>query len=265
MYYLHWFMILMSLIGLLLIITAFYSYTKLEGTCTSDSLKTKLRCAIGIGSTLLALGIGFSICVNNCKCSFSDLDKNRIYALVGISFISGIGLLVLTFSINTELNDSNCKVDLGIIPWILGLIATTQLLISTIYIVYTVRKSYMLNTKNNVKTVIKTEIEETSNEEKSSQYEAEKEASQQVQKTILNTMIKEKELELDKTKESILKNRSRKVDPKKSDLEKQAKLIKDISSARKELASVGGDGSSQPDLSSLYGSSMFGPSEKQGS
>ena len=146
MNYLNFFMIFSMFIGFLLVFLSFYSYSKLENTCSSDSLRAKLQTALGIGSTLMALSIGFFICTQhpNCKCSVSnDLNKTKVYYFVLFSLITSIILLFLTFGIKSELSTSDCKVDLDSIPSILGTIASIQLIICILYIAYEIKTLYI--------------------------------------------------------------------------------------------------------------------------
>ena len=239
MSYLHFFMFLLFFIGILLVVLSFFAYSKLGDTCKSSSLKTKLNMGIGIGSTLLALSIGFFICVNRCECAFNDdLDQWKIYSLVAFSLASGIGLLALTFGIKSDLDKPGCKVDLGSLVWLLGIIAILLLLFSIVYIVVIFKGLKPSIPKKEIEKEIVDEAigdEEIGDEEKSAQYDAEKEASKQIQRRILNNQIKEKELALTKTNEVILKTRQAKKDPKGEDLAKVQKLKKEIDFSRREL------------------------------
>jgi hypothetical protein len=255
MSYLHFFMILLFFIGMLLVIMSFFAYSKIKDTCKSEGLKSKLNIGIGIGSALMAMSIGFFICVNRCKCTFNDnLDQWKINGLVSFSLLSGIGLLALTFGIKSDLDNPECNVDLGAIVWLLGLIASIQLVCSVIYIVIIIKK-HVPDTVIKVNSVDKKNLkEEIGDEEKSAQYDAENEASRLVQRRMLTTQIKEKELALTKTNEIILKTRHSKKDPKAEDLTKVQKLKKDIDSSKRELQEL--NSSSQSSLSSGLGSSL---------
>ena len=259
-------MFLLFIIGFLLVFLSFYSFSKIEEKCVTPSLRTKLKIALGIGSTLISLGLGFFICINNsnCKCSFSNnIQKSEIYGLLVFSIISGIGLLILTLGINSDLKDPNCNVDLGVLPLLLGGIAFLQLLFSIIYIIYIIKSpNWGTFTQGKKKQVSDEQVsdkqvsdEQVSDEERSALYEAEKEASITVQKRILNTQIKEKELDLTKTKESILRARHSKKDPKQSDIAKVSKLTKEIFSSKRDLEDVSKGFSSSDNYSSASASS----------
>lgn len=140
MSYLYFFVGLLFIIGLLLVSMTFFAYSKLQNKCSSDSLKSKLRVAIMIGSALIALAVGFYICANhaNCACPL-EASSFKIYSIVGFSLICGISLLILTLGINSDLKDPNCNVDLSVFVWILGAIATIQLICSVIYIINLIR------------------------------------------------------------------------------------------------------------------------------
>lgn len=251
MSFLHFFMILMFLIGLLLIILSFFAYSKIGYECkkTSSSLKTKLRVALGIGSTLLCLAIGFFICVtkSKCKCTFdNEFGKGKIYGLIGFCLMSGIGLLVLTFGIKSDLNEPDCKVDLGIIPWILGSIAIIQLLFSIVYITIHIKNYQSKEGKEGKEGKEDKEEESTpqkdelSHSEQSSKYDSEKEASEQIQKTILNTRLKAKQRDLSKINENILKYKhDTGKDPKQSDIEMQIRLRKDVKDINDDIGKIG--------------------------
>ena len=146
MNYLNFFMIFSMFIGFLLVFLSFYAYSKLENTCTSGSLRAKLQTALGIGSTLIALSIGFFICTKDpsCKCNISnDLDKTKMYSFVLFSLITSIMLLVLTFGIKSELSSPECQVDLGFVPTFLGTISSLQLILSLLYVGYEVKTLYI--------------------------------------------------------------------------------------------------------------------------
>ncbi len=140
--YLNFFMFMIMLSGFLLLFLSFFTYSKLQDNCKYDSLKRKLQISIGIGSTLMALGVGFFICIlgPRCKCDF-NLDKWKIYLLLSSTLLSGIGLLALTLSINSELNNKDCEIDLGPTISILGTISTIQVLFSIFCIIYTAKSN----------------------------------------------------------------------------------------------------------------------------
>ena len=51
----------------------------------------------------------------------------------------GVGLLILTIGINNDLKTNNCDVDLGIVPKLLIGLSITQIVISFIYIIYSLK------------------------------------------------------------------------------------------------------------------------------
>lgn len=150
MNYLYVFIGILFIIGLLLVTMSFYAYSKLGVQCVSDSLKTKLRIAIVIGSALLALAAGFYICIRHASCVCPSLGEstNEMYFMTGFSLISGIILMILTFGINSDLKDPSCNVDLGMFPWFLGGIATIQIVLSVVYIIYTIRQNVEVKNVN---------------------------------------------------------------------------------------------------------------------
>jgi hypothetical protein len=139
---LHIFMFTVFVIGLLLIITAFTAYSKLKNTCTSDSLRSKLRWAIGIGTSIVVLSIGYTVCLKKAgsTCDFGERTEWKMYIMLLSLFCIGVGLLTLTIGIKKDIKSKGCDIDLGIIPDILMVISIIQLIIPVLYVTYIIVK-----------------------------------------------------------------------------------------------------------------------------
>ena len=138
---LHLFMLLIFIIGILLIILTFIVYSKLKDSCNSKDLKTKLRLAIGLGTTFIVITISYMMCItnSNCKCDFGENTNWKFYIMLLLLISMGSGLLILTIGINNDLKTNNCNVDLGIIPNLLIGLSISQIVISFIYIIYSLK------------------------------------------------------------------------------------------------------------------------------
>ena len=90
-------MFLLFVIGILLIMVTFSAYSKLGSGCRSKDLRTKLRWAIGIGTTFVTISMGYTICVSRegCSCDFGERANWKIYIMLYI--INGYGNIVISF------------------------------------------------------------------------------------------------------------------------------------------------------------------------
>ena len=140
---LHLFMLMLFVIGILLIIITFYAYSKLNDKCTSNALRTKLRISIGIGTAFVTMSFGYAICVRSqlCNCEFGERSNIKLYVMLFSLMSMGIGLLILTLGIKSDLTKGGCDVDLGIIPDVLTVISIIQIVIPVLYIVYIYKKT----------------------------------------------------------------------------------------------------------------------------
>jgi len=126
---------LLFVIGLLLIITSFRAYSKLNELC-SKKLRTHLRWCMSIGSVLITISIMYMTCVKNqgCKCDF-DIDAGwKIYLTLFILVVMGIILVSLASGIRSEIKSGQCKDNLGSLPSILMGIGITLIVLPVIYI-----------------------------------------------------------------------------------------------------------------------------------
>lgn len=244
---LHLFMFMLFVIGLLLIITTFNAYSKL-GNCNSTSLRTKLRWMTGLGSTFFTLSLGYGVCIYKAgnTCSFGKRANWKIYMMLVTLMIMGIGLLVLTFGINDELNKPGCNVDLGEIPNILIVLAFLQIFIPLLYIGWIIYSKNPQGSKRNdddVDVVDKVddddEEEEDSDEYASIKAESERSAINKRRKNRYKNIISSKEKELSEVQDKIEEARSRNKNPKQKDVAKEEQLIKEISQANKSMKSIG--------------------------
>lgn len=126
------------MIGLLLVVISFQVYNKLTSSCTSSQLRLNLRIAIGIGSTIMALTLGYGICMKNCNCVIGSVGDYKTYVLLGFMFILGICLSVLTGSIKNISNE--CNINIGCLTTNLYWISVIQTVIIGFVIVYYIYK-----------------------------------------------------------------------------------------------------------------------------
>jgi hypothetical protein len=132
---LHIFIAILLIMGILLVVTAFYAYSKLTVNCTSSSLKNKLQWCIGLGSAFVSVGIGYVICLANKKCDIEH-TKWKMYIILTTMIGLGIGMLVLTLGIQSDLKYGDCNVDLGTLPDILIAISSCLIALPTMYFGY---------------------------------------------------------------------------------------------------------------------------------
>jgi hypothetical protein len=145
-------MFLMFIIGLLLIITTFFAYYKLDNTCKSDALRIKLRLAISLGTMFATIAIGYMICLTKkaykCDVSRSNL---KTYTMLTLFMVVGGGLLALTIGIKNDIKKTGCKIDLGIIPSVLMGLSIAQMVIPVLYMIYiTVKKDDVNKSQDSV-------------------------------------------------------------------------------------------------------------------
>ena len=234
---LHLFMFLLFVIGLLLLMTSFTAYSKLDDTCRSDGLRSKLRLSICIGTVLVTLSIGYMVCLNKggCKCDFGERSDWKIYSMLGVLMVMGGGLLALTIGIKNDAKKDGCHIDLGSIPDILIGLSIAQIIIPIAYIVYIVT-----NLPKNKKTKNDEEEEEEEDDDESLALEAEsrREAIDKRRKIRYKASIAKKEEELSKVNDRIENARSRgKSNPK--DKAKRDLLAKQIKEESKQMSSIG--------------------------
>jgi uncharacterized membrane protein YgcG len=141
---LHLFMGTIVITGLILVITAFYAYSKLSGECTSSTLRGKLQAAIGLGTAFMTIGIGYIVCVSKGgdRCNFGDSVDWKTYMLLFLLLAIGATVLGLTLSIQSEVNKGECNVDLGSLPSILITIGSIQIAIPILYAIYVFIKKW---------------------------------------------------------------------------------------------------------------------------
>ena len=142
---LHIFMYILGILGLILTILGFVGYNKL-GFCPSTSLKNKLRMCIGIGSSFVALSLGFIICNRRCDCVYEEETKEKIWFIVGLIIVVSILNIVLVALINKDVNSVNadtstpCNIELGYIPALMYIANGLLLATSIGYIILQVKK-----------------------------------------------------------------------------------------------------------------------------
>ena len=249
---LHLFMFFLFVVGLLLIITTFTAYSKLDATCTSDSLRGKLRWAIGIGTTFVTLAIGYMVCLTKegCKCDFGERSDWKIYTMLTVLMGMGGGLLTLTIGIKNDVNSADCNIDLGGVPDILMALSIAQLVIPVLYIIYIAVKGLPKgNTKKD-----QNEDEEDDDESLALKAESRREAIDNRRRSRYKKSIAKKEEELSSVLDKIEESRSRgKSNPK--DKAKRDLLVKQLKEENSQLSEIGSSSVSESDDSRSSGSS----------
>ena len=245
---LHLFMFLLFVVGLLLIITTFTAYSKLDATCTSDSLRGKLRWAIGIGTTFVTLAIGYMVCLKKegCKCDFGERSDWKIYTMLAVLMGMGWGLLALTIGIKNDVNSADCHIDLGGVPDILMALSIAQLVIPVLYIIYIAVKGLPKGKTKNDENEDENEGEEDDDESLALEAESRREAIDNRRRSRYKKSIAKKEEELSSVQDKIEESRSRgKSNPK--DKAKRDLLIKQIKEENSELSEIGSSVSGSDD------------------
>ena len=232
---LNLFMFSLFVIGLLLIITAFTADSKLDVTCTSNSLRGKLRWAIGIGTTFVTLAIGYMVCLKKegCSCDFGERTDWKIYTMLAVLTGMGGGLLVLTIGIKNAVNSDDCHIDLGVVPDVLMALSIAQLVIPTLYIIYIATKGLQKGKKKEEE-----EWEEEDDESIALEAESRREAIDNRRRARYKKIIAKKEEQLSVVRDKIEQARARgKSNPKykaKRDL-----LVKQLKEEKSELSDIG--------------------------
>ena len=241
---LHLFMFFLFVVGLLLIITTFTAYSKLDATCTSDSLRGKLRWAIGIGTTFVTLAIGYMVCLTKegCKCDFGERSDWKIYTMLAVLMGMGGGLLALTIGIKNDVNSADCHIDLGGVPDILMALSIAQLVIPVLYIIYIAVKGLPKGkTKKD-----QNEDEEDDDESLALKAESRREAIDNRIRSRYKKSIAKKEEELSSVQDKIEESRSRgKSNPK--DKAKRDLLVKQLKEENSQLSEIGSSVSESDD------------------
>lgn len=254
---LHVFMVILFVIGVLLLITAFTAYSKLGNTCTSGSLRAKLRWAIGLGTTFAVLSIGYSICIYKAgsSCQLGQRADWKIYSMLVTLMGMGIGLVVLTNGIKSDLKEPGCSVDLGSTPDILMTIAILQIVAPILYIVYIIKTGRPQGSK-------KPDKDEESDLSRKMKSDSKKTATDKRRAKRFDALIAKKSEELSVVQDRIEEAEANGKNPKPADEEKAEMLVNEIARAkqkRKEVGSVSSSsGSSSSSSSGLSSLGIFG-------
>tara|TARA_B110000908_G_C10121127_1_gene387663 strand:+ start:64 stop:870 length:807 start_codon:yes stop_codon:yes gene_type:complete len=223
-------MFILFAIGLLLIITSFSAYSKL-GQCNNPELQTKLRWAIGVGTTFLTLSIGYSVCItrDSCDCDFGERASWKIYFMLLSLMGMGIALLILALGIKSDLK--KCNVDLGSAPNILTGLAITQIVLPAIYIigvVYTGKSALGSSSRYS-----------GSHSSAVSKSQAKKSAIRSTRNKRAAIKISQIEASLEDVRNRIEITEARGREPKDRDLEDQDRLVIDLAAAQAAKKSIG--------------------------
>ena len=234
---LHLFMFMLFIIGLLLIIATFTAYSKLDSTCTSDGLRAKLRWAIGLGTTLFTLAIGYMVCIvkEGCKCDFGQRADWKIYTMLTVLMTMGGGLLALTIGIKKDVKSNGCKIDLGGITDVLMALSIAQLVIPVLYIIYIIWKNLQKGKKEKGD---EDEDEEDDDESLAIEADSRREAIDNRRKSRYKKNIAKNEEDLSNINDKIERSRSRgKSIPK--DKQKRDLLVKKLREENLRLSEIG--------------------------
>ena len=245
---LHLFMFFLFVVGLLLIITTFTAYSKLDATCTSDSLRGKLRWAIGIGTTFVTLAIGYMVCLTKegCKCDFGERSDWKIYTMLAVLMGMGGGLLALTIGIKNDVNSADCHIDLSGVPDILMALSIAQLVIPVLYIIYIAVKGLPKGKTKKDENEDENEDEEDDDESLALEAESRREAIDNRRRSRYKKSIAKKEEELSSVQDKIEESRSRgKSNPK--DKAKRDLLVKQLKEENSQLSEIGSSVSESDD------------------
>lgn len=228
---LHIFMFLLFVIGVLLIITTFMAYSKLDNGCTSIKLRTKLRFAIGIGTACFTLSIGYLLCVTRCKCSFGKRSNAKIYAMLVTLIGMGSGLLFLSTGIKSDLNVPGCKVDLGYLPDILTGLSISIIVLPVLLIaklIYSGRSKTKSKNDDKVSYEYMARVAQTKRSATN---------ARRLARYIKTIEQKSHELDVIRDRLEIYQEENRK--PKSKDLVDQDRLVIEIAEAQQGLTKVG--------------------------
>lgn len=244
---LHLFMFLLFTIGILLLIIAFKAYSKIVNSCTSVSLRTKLRWAIGVGATFVTLSLGYSMCIYKAgnTCQFGQRSDWKIYTMLVVLMGMGVSLVVLANGIKSDLKSQGCDIDLGDIPDLLMGLAIVQIVLPVLYIVYIIKTGIPSGSKKPI-------VDEESDLSKKMKSDSNKTATDKRRTKRYDALIAKKNEELSVIQDRIEQAEANGKNPKPSDEAKSELLISEINRAiqkRKKIGSVSKPGSSS------YGSS----------
>ena len=138
-------------IGLAINIIAFYFNRILEGDCATKKLLNKVQNLIMLGTTLMAVSIGYYLCITRCDCKGETLFGSDVFAALNI--IIGIIGLFLTITISGDISTIKkegipCDANTTFPLTILGLFSALQLIVSFGYIVMKKRFKVELTRKS---------------------------------------------------------------------------------------------------------------------
>lgn len=94
---------LLFAMGMVLVITSFVTFGKLTPECP-NSLKIKLRIALGAGAAIASLSAGYLLCNITCP------ESKTINIIMGISLVLGISIVVLLYMIKNEVEDCGINI-----------------------------------------------------------------------------------------------------------------------------------------------------------
>lgn len=233
---LHLFMFLLFTIGTLLLIIAFNAYSKIGNSCTSGSLRTKLRWAIGVGTTFVTLSFGYATCIvkAGATCQIGQRADWKIYTMLVVLMGMGAGLLVLTTGIKSDLKSPGCTVDLGSTPDLLMGLAIAQIALPAMYIAYIIKTGMPQGSKPKPK-----DDGDESDLSRKMKAESKKTATDRRRAKRYDAFIAQKSEELSVVQDRIELAETRGKNPSPADEEKAELLVNEINRAKQKRKEVG--------------------------
>jgi hypothetical protein len=265
---LHIFMFLMFLIGFLLIITTFIVYGKINDKCTSRDLRSKLRWAIGLGTTFISIALGYAVCINNsgCNCDFGERSNFKIYSLLTFIILMSCFLLILSIGIKKNIKEDGCNIDLGNIPYILIGLSISGIVLPVIYISYILLKSIKNKNKLNLKDKNEDDDDDDDDDDENDDLVMRAAESRTViinarRVARINKAIVKKVEELSNVRDKLEKSLERRKNPSTKDLIKENRLVNEIEKDLNYLKVI----QSSSQLSSPVASQLSSPVASQSS
>ena len=133
------FMFFLMLTGLTMAFVSYYIFYKLSPTCFSKELLSQLKYSIYVNVFIVAVAMGFFMCINNCECGLtSSRGKSGYHKYLDVMLVIILVLssynIYLTNSINKYIHENKCEIDKILINGLYG-VNGFQLLICLYFII----------------------------------------------------------------------------------------------------------------------------------
>ena len=241
--FLSGFMLITFIIGVLLIIFTFNTYSNL-GSCTSEGLRYKLKAAIILGTIFITIPIGYAFCVSNpkCNCDFGGNAIWKINSLLVISMGMGVGLLTLAIGIKNNLKDDDCNADLGATPDVLLGLSIAQIAISFLcicaFFVYNRKNEPSDESKDTPKEVTKDDVDDVDDDSEALQAQSRITATNIKRASRYKKNIANAQEKLVNVRDKLEQGKIKQSDKMKY-LADQERLVKEIKTYTSNLNSIG--------------------------